>query len=50
MAVYKYVSPERIDVLQNCRVRYTQPRYLNDPFELRPHFSDLMGREELRAC
>lgn len=31
--LYKYLSPERIDVLQNLKIRFTQPCSLNDPFE-----------------
>lgn len=31
--LYKFLSPERIDVLQNLKVRFTQPCELNDPFE-----------------
>lgn len=31
--LYKYLSPERIDVLQNLKIRFTQPCGLNDPFE-----------------
>ena len=33
---YKYLSPERIDVLQNLRIRFTQVSALNDPFESYP--------------
>lgn len=36
MIFYKYVIPERIDVLLNGMIRFTQPTALNDPFELRP--------------
>jgi hypothetical protein len=31
--LYKYVVPERIDVLREKRIRFTQPCFLNDPFE-----------------
>lgn len=31
--LYKYLSPTRIDVLQNLKIRFTQPCELNDPFE-----------------
>jgi Protein of unknown function (DUF2971) len=34
--LYKYVSPERVDVLLQKQVRFTQPCFLNDPFEFRP--------------
>ena len=33
MTIYKYLNPERIDVLQNLNIRITQPVYLNDPYE-----------------
>lgn len=36
MIVYKYVHPDRIDVLENGLIRFTQPAALNDPFDLRP--------------
>jgi hypothetical protein len=36
--LYKYVVPERIDVLVNKRIRFTQPCFLNDPFEFKPGF------------
>ena len=38
MVLYKYVSSERIDILQNRLIRFTQPNALNDPFEAKPHF------------
>jgi hypothetical protein len=36
MSLYKYVTPDRLDVLGNLLIRFTQPTALNDPFELRP--------------
>lgn len=36
MKLYKYISPERIDVLENLNIRFTQPLYLNDPYETNP--------------
>lgn len=36
MSLYKYVTPDRLDVLRNLLIRFTQPTALNDPFELRP--------------
>ncbi len=36
MSLYKYVSPERLDIIRNLRIRFTQPGAQNDPFELRP--------------
>ena len=38
MVFYKYVSAERIDILQNRLIRFTQPNAMNDPFEARPYF------------
>ncbi len=38
MILYKYVSAERINILQNRLIRFTQPNALNDPFEARPNF------------
>jgi hypothetical protein len=34
--LYKYVTPERIDILSRKRIRFTQPCFLNDPFEFLP--------------
>jgi len=31
--LYKYLPPERVDVIESCRVRFTQLLSLNDPFE-----------------
>src|ERR1041385_797367 len=45
MLVYKYVHPDRIDVLRNGLVRFTQAHSLNDPFETFPSFDRL--RESL---
>jgi hypothetical protein len=36
VSLYKYVAPERLDIIRNLRVRFTQPGAQNDPFELRP--------------
>ena len=36
MYLYKYVAPERLDILENLRIRFTQPSAENDPFEFRP--------------
>lgn len=34
MKLYKYVSPERINVLEDGFIRFTQPSELNDPFDM----------------
>ncbi|MHB8880381.1 MAG: DUF2971 domain-containing protein [Thermodesulfovibrionales bacterium] len=36
MIYYKYLKPERIDVLSDLKIRYTQVSALNDPFESFP--------------
>lgn len=38
MILYKYLSPERIDVLETRLIAYPHPRVFNDPFEARPLF------------
>ncbi|HTO15222.1 MAG TPA: DUF2971 domain-containing protein [Edaphocola sp.] len=43
MKVFKYLIPERIDVLENMSIRFTQAKYLNDPFESLPFISKLMS-------
>ena len=47
MPLYKYLSPDRLDVLENSCVRFTQPDQLNDPFESRPNMSAI--RRSARA-
>jgi hypothetical protein len=41
MTVYKYVHPDRVDILINGKIRFTQANALNDLFELRPYFDSL---------
>ncbi|EHI50559.1 hypothetical protein WH06_22135 [Aeromonas salmonicida subsp. salmonicida] len=40
MQYFKYLSPQRIDVLENLKIRYTQAIALNDPFEVFPAIID----------
>jgi hypothetical protein len=49
MTLYKYIRPERIDVVENLEIRFTQPNALNDPFELQPQFDSLIAEAELLA-
>lgn len=42
--LYKYLSPERIDVLTRLKIRFTQVAALNDPFESLPG-ALIKGRE-----
>lgn len=39
MIVYKYLTADRIDVLEGQQIRFTQPSALNDPFECLPNLS-----------
>ena len=41
MILYKYLTPERIDVLRNKCIRFTQPADFNDPFEFKPVISEI---------
>ena len=45
MSLYKYLPPERLDVLARGMIRFTQPAALNDPFEFRPLFDSLFSDE-----
>lgn len=49
MRLYKYLHPDRIDVLRNGNIRFSSPRVLNDPFELKPHISALAPKEEIHS-
>jgi hypothetical protein len=48
MILYKYLSPERLDVLLNCKIRFTQYGDFNDPFELNPNINKLAEEDEIR--
>lgn len=45
--LYKYVTPERIDILNNLNIRFTQPSALNDPFEFNLSFRELISSTQL---
>jgi hypothetical protein len=49
MILYKYLPPERVDVLERRRIRFTQPGDFNDPFEFRPCIQAVATDERLRA-
>ncbi len=48
MILYKYLSQERLDVLLNCKIRFTQYGDFNDPFELNPNINKLAEEDEIR--
>ncbi len=45
MRVFKYLHPNRTDVLANHSIRFTPPLELNDPFEQLPYISKIMEPE-----
>ncbi len=45
--LYKYLPPSRVEVLDNLKIRFTQPSALNDPFEFNLTFQDIITGEEL---
>lgn len=47
--LYKYFSPERVDVLKHAKVRYTQPAAFNDPFEMHPYIEGIWSEASLEA-
>ncbi len=42
MNAFKYLTPERIDVLENQQIRFSQVKHLNDRFEFLPFISRIM--------
>jgi hypothetical protein len=49
MTLFKYIRPERIEVVENLEIRFTQPDALNDPFELQPHFESIVAEADVLA-
>ena len=49
MYLYKYLHPDRISILRDGMIRFSSPRVLNDPFELKPHVSALATQDYLDA-
>ena len=41
MKLFKYVTEERISILEDGLIRFTQPQAFNDPFELKPQISSI---------
>jgi hypothetical protein len=46
MPYFKYVTPDRIDVLRTLKIRYTQISALNDPFEALPSIERSLSEKE----
>ena len=47
MLLYKYVHPDRIDILKNFQLRFSSPAALNDPFEMKPVIASLAPSNEI---
>lgn len=45
--LYKYVPPERSDILKNLNIRFTQPSALNDPFEFNLPLEKLVSSTQM---
>jgi hypothetical protein len=48
MILYKYFSPDRIDVLKNAELRFTQPEEFNDAFDSAPLFDRLGSKDAFK--
>ena len=49
MQVFKYLSPDRIDVLKDGHTRFTPPSDFNDPFEAFPYFKAIAPQKNIDA-
>ena len=49
MPLFKYLHPDRTDVLLGQSIRFSSPAILNDPFELKPHLAALASPEHMEA-
>lgn len=47
MSLYKYLTSERIDVLRDHRIRFSQIKALNDSFEMKPYYERIASNEAL---
>src|SRR5437588_4655869 len=47
MSLYKYVIPDRTDILRNAVIRFTQQMALHDPFDMRPYFENFGDDTEI---
>jgi hypothetical protein len=53
MILYKYFTPDRVDVLRNAMIRFTPPAALNDPFDCSPRYlttGELENAPESEVC
>jgi len=49
MRLYKYLHPDRVNVLRDGEIRFSSPKVLNDPFELKPHIAAIATKQYLEA-
>lgn len=49
MSLFKYLHPDRVDVLSGQAIRFSSPAVLNDPFELKPHLAALASPDHMEA-
>ena len=47
MTLFKYVVADRIDIIKNGLIRFSQPSALNDPWEMSPHIEQLMSEGDM---
>lgn len=45
MPIYKYLSEDRLSILDDGLIRFTQPQAFNDPFEFRPYIYNVCDDE-----
>lgn len=48
MKLYKYVHPDRIDILLNAVIRFSQAEAWNDPYEFQPYYQDHIVKNPLK--
>jgi hypothetical protein len=48
-SLYKYFPPERLHILTDCKVRFSQRQAFDDEFDLRPKAASFGTAEEMRA-
>jgi hypothetical protein len=45
--LFKYLNPDRVDILESGLIRFTQPADFNDPFEFKPIVSTVASKAEM---
>src|ERR1700733_12975267 len=46
--LYKYLAPERLSVLKDCKIRFTQRKKFDDDHELKPDYLTFGTLEEIK--